>query len=330
MPNDLITSDSSILLRQICGAVDVDQVKKMIRQLEAIKVALEAIDRFHEKSVLYAQLEAEAYLRLIELGGIKELRGYKRKTAEWLSEMTSEERHRWIAECKNGITIVEVYKSQFPPYTGKTDQEKKEDVVKLARELIEENVEESKPIDLHEYAETVRVAHSNKSAYDGLFAIKQSDTAVDEVRHYLRSKGYVGIGENAKKYFPAKKEYKEEIVKAIRQRTRSIISDIYSLQNIINRSEIGKLSCSDFIWETDWKMTHDSGSKEIVYCLMIALWQLDLFDDLDAFERTYHIRWNRENEFVREYGGWYLRPGCEREGDNKCLLGVVNPSNTGI
>ncbi len=316
MGMDLITSESSVLLNQIRDAFDIEQVKKMIKQLDAIKIALEAIDRFHEKSVIYAQLEAEAFVRLIELGGIKELRGYKRKTAEWLCSMAADERSSVIAKCKDGITITALYKSENPSYCQKNDEEKKKDLIKMERDIIEESVESKKPVDLFAFSEAVRVSHKDRSVYDAAYAISRSDTAVDEVRHYLRENGYVGVGSKTGKYFPAKKEYKNEIVKAIRQRFRSILCDIYSLRSIANRSEIGKLSCFDFCYEDDWHMAH--GEKDIAYPLMIALWQLDLFDDIDVFENAYHIKWKRENLFYKGYDGcWYIKPGCgTKENEN--------------
>lgn len=303
---DLITSDSSILLNQIHDAVDIEQLKTMIKQLEAVKIALEAIDRFHEKSVLYARLEADAFIRLIELGGVKELRGYKRKTAEWLSEMSDDERTEWIAKCENGITIVEIYKSEHPSFCQKSKIEKVDSAVDLLRETIELSVAVKNPVDLSDFSKAVKESYKAKNEYQVIGSLKYADTAVDEMRRYLRDNGYVGVGESTGKYFPAKREYREEITKAIQQRFRQIILDIYSLRSIMDHSEIGKLHASDFIWEDNWHMTHGD-EKFVVYPVMIALNELGLVDDLDVFEDAYHIKWNRENLYHKVWGEWCLK-----------------------
>lgn len=288
MSNDLITSDSAKLLDQINEAESVEQVLTMLKQLKVLKSALDAMNRFREKSVLFARLEAEALVRVIELGGISELRGYKRKTAEWLSSMSAEERAEKINRCTEGMTIDVVYRMEHPEDRRPTVQEKKMALVDAHYETLLESIEKGEPVDLTEYASAVR------NATQGTANMVESVTgdAVDSMRHHLREKGYVGIGNKTGKYFPASPEHKEDVAKAVTLRVRSIIQDIYSLRYILRKSEIGKLSVWDFEYDDSWHMSRE---KEIVYPLMLFLYRIDLFDDIEAYESVRGIKWDTTN-----------------------------------
>ena len=55
-------------IADIQATVDLSELMEKIRQIKALKVALDACHRFHENAVRYAQLEAAALIRVVELG----------------------------------------------------------------------------------------------------------------------------------------------------------------------------------------------------------------------------------------------------------------------
>lgn len=59
----------------------VDEMLALIKKIDALKIALEAVDTFRQQSIQYAKLEAEALVRVADLDGIGKLRGFHRKTA---------------------------------------------------------------------------------------------------------------------------------------------------------------------------------------------------------------------------------------------------------
>ena len=88
---DIITSDFGNTLERIRDTEDLSVALAMLKQVKLLKDALEAADRFKELSTKYAVLNAEALLRVIELGGASKLRGNARYTAEWLATLSAEE-----------------------------------------------------------------------------------------------------------------------------------------------------------------------------------------------------------------------------------------------
>ena len=110
-------------IAEIRATVDLGELLKKVRQIDALKTALESVGRFHENAVKYAKLEAEALIRVAELGGIGQLRGYKRTAAKWLYELSPAERDTYINRCAEGLTIEQVWKRDI------FDEEKTTDTI---------------------------------------------------------------------------------------------------------------------------------------------------------------------------------------------------------
>ena len=89
-------SEISSLLEQIRHTDELEKLSGFIKQVDALKAALECVGTFRTQSVKYAQLEAETLIRIVTLGGLNNLRGWHKKTAEWLHSLSSEERTKYI------------------------------------------------------------------------------------------------------------------------------------------------------------------------------------------------------------------------------------------
>ena len=288
---DLVTQDSTNLLNQIYDAQSVEQVLSMLKQLKVLKQALEAVDRFHENSVMFARLEAEALLKVFELGGINNLRGYKKKTAEWLSSISQEERAYQISRCSDGATIEAIYRHEHPDDRRPSQKEKADNHVSFCFDEIMEAVEQEKPINLNKFADAVKEADVWRNPTEKVGV----GDAVDSIRHKLRDCGYVGVGERSGDYYPAKPEYKEQIAKAINTRVKSIINDVYSLRYIMNNSNVGKLSVWDFAFDDEWHMHRN---KDVAYPLFLFLYYIDVIDDIESYENREKIKWDRTNLYA--------------------------------
>lgn len=273
MANDLITSDSSILLHQIHDAVDVEQVRKMIKQLDAVKVALESINRFHEKSIIYAQLEAEALIRLIELGGIKYLRGYKRQTAEWLSKMDNQDRDKYINMCKDGLTITAIFQREtgtymhykkYDPSPGCLMEEERSRIMDTA-------IEGDDPVDLTLFASHARESYGTED---------EANDAIDGMRNKLRKLNYVSVGDKSGKYVPVKNSNDQELWGAVRCRVHGIIDDIQRISEICKEANL-TFGSADFIYG-NWEYQREIA--DVMRCVLMALKCAGVLTEVEKYD----------------------------------------------
>lgn len=218
---NLTTTSVNSFLDSIESCDSLEEIINKIRQLEAIKAALIAAKRFNERSCLYARLEAEALIKVIELGGEKELKGYKRKAAVWLFEMPIDERQGIVSQCGEGITLAQLFKILV------ADEEKLDRDVEMANIYKAAAIKELKDsgiVDFDRYSKWIRekvAPHDPQLAAD----------MVDGLRAKLREEGGHGTREGV--YVVADIENYNHVVelrKALKTKLENIQAVLYSME----------------------------------------------------------------------------------------------------
>ena len=202
----------------------LDDVKEAIKKLNALEQMLKAMDEFHINAVRFATLEAAMLVKIVNLGYKSQLTGDRKKAAEWLSEMTEEERNDVILQCSAGITITEFYRRTVK----KAEKEEK------SAELLEMYIDDI----AEEYDENGIVSVS--SFESRLDSSGLSDEVKAMMRNGLRTKllrkRALGIGDGKGTYVSRDmaRTYAEQIVET---RIKSMAADMMSLVRITE--EIG-------------------------------------------------------------------------------------------
>lgn len=110
--SSMMSSDLVNMLDSINKSQSIEDAVKILKQIDALKTALESVEMFRSQSVMYARLEAEALIKVVDLGGLNKLRGAHRATANWLAELDDNTREKYISMCLEGLTIDQVYKRE--------------------------------------------------------------------------------------------------------------------------------------------------------------------------------------------------------------------------
>ena len=248
---------------------------KFIKQMDALKAALESVDVFHEKSILFARLEAEALIRCVELGGINKLYGHRRSTAKWLASLSSEGRERFINMCSEGFTIENIYRREIEP-SIKLDMFMKE--ISESRDSLIAEVREYGIVDTRPFIEKVnsKLIPEHKSLANDI---------VDGLRHRLRQAGAVGI-EDSHIYVLPTAQNKDEVKEAILTRYKSIEHDFARIKEIAQKSGI-QMSFKEFHSSFGFQ---DCTSKGYIPHILCAFDRINLISDPDemyeAIEKT--------------------------------------------
>ena len=240
----LTTPNFSPLIEAVRNAKDADKAVQLVKQIDALKVALESVYRFRAESIKYAVLECEALLRVVELGGVADLRAPHRKTAEWLATLTRDELNEYVAKCHNGITIDEIYKYEVE-LKQKTDRALK--TIKSFEEDTLKNLKETGIANLKDFSNAVR------SNLRGVYGLNANDL-IDGARNRLLKAGAVGVGHDSGIYVIPKKANETEIHSAICCRYNSIAADIAAVRALANAcgirptfEEITKLAHEEYM-----------------------------------------------------------------------------------
>lgn len=235
------TQKMSNILEQIRQAESISEAIAIVKQIDALKNALESVGQFHNQAIVYAQLEAQALLRCVELGGITKLSGYHKWTAQWLSEMCEDERQHFIDMCADGLTIDQVYKREV-----RDGAKFKEVIDSLQRDsnFHVDIVKEDGIVSIKEFSETVRQKLCP-------FQKQLASDIIDGLRNRLRQCGAVGVGDEEQTYVMPTPENDSEVKAAIRLRYESICADFDSIMKI---QRAAKISCSyrDFDDGSHW------------------------------------------------------------------------------
>ena len=256
----------SASLEDIRNCDSLEQLVMWIKQLKAVKQALDAANRFKEMAVRYAQSHAAALIRVVELGGAKNLHGRERKAAEWLSNLSSSERQKYIDMCAEGLTIELVYDREV------LTPQKIEDSLKKAREWgddVLDEVQEKGIVDISQYKDLLR-------DYTVLDPGTRADI-VDGVRHKLRQAGAVGIGEKSGLYIMPNSEKSDEVQQAVMMRMAKIVEDVESIKKICEVSNVKVYSFKKVVPYDDLK-----GWNKKPYMVHLAM----MFKSIGVLEKT--------------------------------------------
>lgn len=232
--SDLTSSEHKAMLEEIEHIDDVDVCIQKIKQILALKTALESVDRFREQSVKYARLEAAALIRVVELGGMNQLPKRLRSTAEWLSDMNVEERAEYIAMCSDGATIDYVYMREVG------DPIKLAERIRAAETVRKDalcEVKEYGIVDLSEYNDRVKKALGREHK-------QTADDMIDGMRRHLLRGGAVGVGDGSRVFVMPMPENEEAVKDAIITRFKSVCHDMQSIKEISKKSGV-KVSYED-------------------------------------------------------------------------------------
>lgn len=244
--------------------VDLPELLKKIKQIDALKIALESCERFRENAIRYARLEAAALIRVGELGGIGHLKGFRQKVAAWLFGLSEAERENYIEMCAEGMTIDQIWKRDI--YTEEKLTNKINDLYEL-REYLVDVVKEEGIISTQNFVEEARKTLPDKMAED----------AIDGLRGALRQAGAVGIGDNSGMYVMPTKERSDKVRDAVIMRFESAVADFEKLRNIAKGAKI-KMSYKDFV--PDIYITDRNGQGYMLHFL-IALERMGIIEDTD-------------------------------------------------
>lgn len=221
--NEIMKADA--FLERVGDSTSESDVKRFLAELEAVKAALNAADRFRAESVKYAVYEAYALVRAFEISGDTHLiKGkYRKLAAEWLAGLSESERTKYIAMCKNGKTIDNVYKSMV--YTP------------AQKDALANVVHTCKAEARNQLRDTGAVSvHSIVKKYQSSFPRSMVKDITDGVRDAVRHAGGVGLGDGNSTYVDPDKNSRY-VSDAIATRIEAVARDIESIADLAERAE---------------------------------------------------------------------------------------------
>lgn len=221
--NEIMKVDA--FLERVGGSTSESDVKRFLAELEAVKAALNAADRFRAESVKYAVYEAYALVRAFEISGDTHLiKGkYRKLAAEWLAGLSESERAEYIAMCKNGKTIDNVYKEMV--------------YMPAQRDALANIVHTCKTEARNQLRDTGAVSvHSIVKKHQSSFPRSMVKDITDGVRDAVRRAGGVGLGDGNSTYVDPDKN-STYVSEAIATRIEAVARDIESIADLAERSE---------------------------------------------------------------------------------------------
>lgn len=301
------------ILNQINACTDVEELIRLIKKLDVIKSALNAANTFRKQSVLFAQLEAQALIRLVELHGESTLKGRRKSAAVWLHSLNEEERDKYISMCEEGKVIENIWWDLFGE---KTSQETSIKKAKEIEKRIFQDLEITGVADLEKFTTFVEKKFEPDTARD----------LVDGVRNRLRNRGYFGVQDGNGTYIDPQEAPLELIQQAFKIRVESISTDftkICELARKVKDIEI-PISTQKMIMlerKTERKLeVKDLIPEKFVdldaFCVCIVLFMLarenvfpadEVFQYMEDFKKMFHpsrsdvYRWAKEmNAYSQE------------------------------
>lgn len=292
------------MLEQIKNISAIDEIIAYIKKIDALKVALEAVDTFRQQSIMYAKLEANALIRAVELGGLNKLKGYHKATAEWLYGLNDIEKEKYISMCEHGLTIDNVYKREVSDIK-KLD--KNIEQIKYERNCLIQECKKNGIIEINSFSDMVK----DKLKYDKR---EIAEDIIDGTRKRLRDAGAVGIGNDSGIYVMPRPENSDEIKKAILLRYNSIIDDFERIREILKTSKI-KMSYKDFDNGSHFSYISHSYVPHILlaFCSMKiisdekelsdAISRSDFYKECDYFNKILNI--SRKDYIKQQYKNYF-------------------------
>lgn len=205
-------------------------VKSFLSKLKGIRAVLEAANKFREQSVKYAQYEAYALIRAFEVCGDTHLiegGKYRKLAAEWLAGLSDDDRLKYIAMCKNGKTIDNVYKSQvYTPEQRNALASAVHDCKKEARDQLRET--------------GVVVIRDVVMKYESSFPKSMVKDIANGVRHAVLDAGGTGLGDGT---FIDPDKRSRDISSAIANKIDAVVNDISCIADLSQRAESKPIFC---------------------------------------------------------------------------------------
>lgn len=221
--NEMMKADA--FLQRVGDSTSESDVKRFLAELETVKAALRAADRFRAESVKYAMYEAYALVKAFEISGDAHLiKGkYRKLAAEWLAGLNDEERGKYIAMCKNGKTIDNVYKTVV--YTP-AQRDALANVVHLCKTEARNQLRDTGTVSINS------IVKKHQSSFPRSMVKDITDGVRDAVRHA----GGVGLGDGNSTYVDPDKN-SEYVSDAIATRIEAVARDIESIADLAERAE---------------------------------------------------------------------------------------------
>jgi hypothetical protein len=221
--NEIMKADA--FLQKVGDSTSISDVKRFLAELEAVKAALCAADRFRTESVKYAMYEAYALIRAFEISGDAHLiKGkYRKLAAEWLAGLSESERAEYIAMCENGKTIDNVYKSMI--YTP-AQRDALANAVNICKTEARNQLRDTGAVSIH----SIIKKHQNR------FPRSMVKDITDGVRDAVRRAGGVGLGDGNSTYVNPDKDSRY-VSDAIATRIEAVARDIESIADLAERAE---------------------------------------------------------------------------------------------
>ena len=279
--NSMMSSDLVNMLDSINKSQSIEDAVKIVKQIDALKTALESVEMFRSQSVMYARLEAEALIKVVDLGGLNKLRGAHRATANWLAELDYNTREKYISMCLEGLTIDQVYKREVGAPREKLRQI--EELKTMREELIAE-LTTTGMTDITPYAN-----HARRVFWDDLSTARD---LVDGTRNRLRQAGGIGIGDETGVYVIPTKGNQDAIKEAILLRFEGVRADLNNIKEITKASKV-KMNCKDFLTGKSWELENDPAFAHI----LLWLNTIGLVDDA-VYDKITKADFRREMDHV--------------------------------
>lgn len=291
---NLTTLTLDAKLQEIRKCESLEEMLQMVKKIDALKTALEAVDTFREQSIKYARLEAEALLQVVDLGGLDKLKGLHRKTADWLSNLSEVEREEMIAKCADGLTIDQVYKMEFGAAAslGKGMEEAKQHIADVLEEVKKNGI-----VDISETTPFIKQCVKDPFVANAM---------TDGLRERLRDVGAVCVEKDSGIYVMPNSANKNEIRDAVMLRYESIVNDFKKIKKICKEANF-KLTYEDFAPTHGWELSNNPFYNH----LLIGLMSINAFSEEDN-ERLYSLI--AKTDFRKEFDNVVnsLRIGRER------------------
>ena len=300
MEAEIRVANEKDLFSAVYDCKTIDDAIALIRKIDALKVALDAVDGFAEKAVMYAKLEVEALMKVISLGGLDRLKGTHKKCAAWLAGLTAAEREQYILMCDQGVTIDFIFKRE---YAGPANVKKQLDYIRSYRDDAINQFKEDGIIDLRQFTKEL---HSVAPTIGEDVAVD----IMDGMRSKLRKSGGIGVGDGSLLYVAKDSPYKEEIKKAILMRYTSILNDLDSIKEIISASGTS-FKYKEFCENPYIHFRSGDYTAYVIFALLRmglfsdeqnlldVIIQADLNEESQYFEK--YMKKGREDYIIREY-----------------------------
>lgn len=305
MANQITTLGLDAQIQEIQNIASLEEMILMVKKIDALKVALDVVGTFREQALKYARLEAEALIRVVELGGLQSLGAKHRKTAEWLWNLEESERSEMIAKCADGLTIDQVYKREFG-YKADLGNG-----ILVAKDFIAEKIQTVKDDGIVDISSTTDFIKDK--IRDNLVA----SALTDSLRGELRKAGAVCVEQGKGIYIIPGEVSSEQVKSAVMLRYESICRDLESIGEICKKSKV-TFKHSDFI-QGGWWATDNPYYGHILFalCSVGAISKDDeeaMFDFVEKTdfkkEMTYYanaLQMKRDDLVEAEYGALQRR-----------------------